>query len=367
MNRIVSFIKKESVLCVALALSLVSSFFVTPDAQYVSYIDFKTLALLFCLMAVMSGFTKAGLFSFCADALLKRTGSARGIQAVLILLCFCFSAIITNDVALITFVPFSVTVLTLANRTDLLPITVVLQTIAANMGSCLTPIGNPQNIYIYSISDISFGQFFVTMLPYALATLIALMVCILFTKGSRLSTERPAPKPIDGKLTLFYTLLFIISLLSVLKILNYLVCFIIILVSLLIFDRKTVLKVDYSLLFTFVGFFVFVGNMGRIPFFREQIELLIEGKEIVFSALASQIISNVPAALLLSNFTDNLTDLLIGVNIGGLGTLIASMASLISYKYIARALPDKKGKYFAVFTLFNLVLLGFMLLISLIL
>ncbi len=364
MIRMISFFKKEVVLCVSVLLAIASMFFVTPNANYISYIDFKTLGLLFCLMAVMAGLKKAGLFSFCANALLKKTSSARGVQAVLVLLCFFFSALITNDVALITFVPFAITVLTLAKRTDLLPITVALQTIAANMGSCLTPIGNPQNIYLYSISDIGFTDMFITMLPYAAVTLLALMVCIMCTKASPITYAQTEQKPINTKLTVIYILLFIISLLGVLKLLNYLICLAAVLILLIVFDKRTVLKVDYSLLFTFVGFFIFVGNMGNIPFFRQLIELLLEGKEVLFSALASQIISNVPAALLLSGFTDNFTDLIIGVNLGGLGTLIASMASLISYKYIARSLPDKKGKYFALFTLFNFILLGIMLLMS---
>ncbi len=364
MNKIISFIKKEVVLCVSVLLAIVSMFFVAPNANYISYIDFKTLALLFCLMAVMAGLKKAGVFSFCANTLLKRTSSARGIQAVLVLLCFFFSALITNDVALITFVPFAITVLTLAKRTDLLPMTVVLQTIAANMGSCLTPIGNPQNIYLYSISDIGFSDIFIAMLPYAAVTLLALTVCIMCTKASPIIYTQTEQKPIDIKLAVIYLLLFVISLLGVLKLLNYLICLAAVLILLLVFDKRTVLAVDYSLLFTFVGFFIFVGNMGNIPFLRELIELLLKGKEILFSALASQIISNVPAALLLSGFTDKFTDLIIGVNIGGLGTMIASMASLISYKYIAHTAPRQKGKYFLIFTLLNFLLLAIMLLLS---
>lgn len=364
MSKIISFIKGETVLCVALLLAAISCFFITPDAAYISYIDFGTLCLLFCLMAVMAGFQAAGVFSFCANSLLRHSSSVRSVVAVLVLLCFFFSAVITNDVALITFVPFAIALLKAAKRTDLLPFTVILQTVAANMGSCLTPLGNPQNIYLYSISGLSFADIFLAMLPYAAVTFGLLLLCILFIKSAPLSPETDENHLPEKRRTLLYALLFIVSLLGVMKVIHFGICFIISLAVLLVFDRKIIFKVDYSLLLTFVGFFIFVGNMGRLPFFRELIENLMEGKEILFSALASQFISNVPAALLLSGFTENYTALLIGVNIGGLGTLIASMASLISYKFVAAELPDKKGKYFLLFSALNFVLLAVMLALS---
>ncbi len=366
MNKVISFIKKDAVLFISIILAVISCFFVVPDAQYLSYIDLRTLALLFCLMVAVAGFTDAGLFSLCANRLLKMSHTCRGVVAALTLLCFFFSPFITNDVALITFVPFAITVLTLAHRSELIPITVVLQTVAANMGSCLTPIGNPQNIYIYSISDLSFGEFFLSLLPFGAVTLIFLLVCLLFIKRESLEQSNTAAAKLNCKKTVFYAFLFVISLLSVLKVVDYRICFVLIAIALLIFDRSIFLKVDYSLLITFVGFFVFVGNMGRLPFFREQIELLLQSKEVFSSALISQVISNVPAALLLSGFTENLTALLIGVNIGGLGTLIASMASLISYKFVASSLPSKKGYYFLLFSVVNFVLLAVMLLLNLI-
>lgn len=367
MLKLVSFIKRESVLCISWLLAVISLFFAPKSADYLSYIDFKTLALLFCLMAVMSGFSTAGLFDFCANRLLQKAKSTRRIQLTLVLLCFFFSAVITNDVALITFVPFAITVLTLAKKTNLIPMTVILQTVAANMGSCLTPIGNPQNIYIFSISKLSFSDFLLLMLPYSAITLIILLLFSLFTKNSFADMPENSSPGVNARGTLFFSVLFLISILAVFEVINYVVCFIIVAVALLIFERQTILKVDYSLLLTFVGFFIFVGNMGNVPFIHNLIEKTLFGKEIIFSALASQIISNVPAALLLSGFTDNMQALLVGVNIGGLGTLIASMASLISYKYVAVALPDKKGRYIIVFSLVNFALLILMILISFIL
>lgn len=364
MSRIASFVKRETVLCISWFLAVFSLFFAPQNADFLSYIDFKTLALLFCLMAVMAGFSSAGIFEFCAGSLLKKTKSIRSVQLTLILLCFCFSAIITNDVALITFVPFTITVLTLAQKTQLIPITVILQTVAANMGSCVTPIGNPQNIYIFSISNLSIRDFALIMLPYSAVTLAVLLLFLLFSKNYSTQTMTESLTAVNIKDTVFFSLLFIISVLAVFGVVNYILCFILVLSALLIFKRKIILKIDYSLLLTFIGFFIFVGNMGNVPLIKELIEKMLLGKEVVFSALISQLISNVPAALLLSGFTDNMQNLLIGVNIGGLGTLIASMASLISYKYVAVALPDKKGKYVVLFSIINFVLLIIMLLIN---
>lgn len=364
MNKLISVIKKDTVLFISLLLAIISCFFITPDASYFSYIDFKTLSLLFCLMAVMVGFTKAGLFDLCARKLLKLCRNARSVVLVFVMLCFFFSAFITNDVALITFVPFAITTLKLANCTRLIPAVVALQTVAANMGSALTPIGNPQNIYIYSISDLSFGKFFTTMFPFGAATLIFLLFSLLFFKRSSLSVQADEVLKPDVKRIVLFSVLFAASILSVLKMLDFRMSLGLVILTLLFADRKVFTKIDYSLLLTFIGFFIFVGNMGRIPFLREQIEALINTNEVIFSALLSQIISNVPAALLLSGFTDNFSAILIGVNIGGLGTVIASMASLISYKFVAAELPDKKGFYMLVFSCVNFGLLIVMLVLS---
>lgn len=363
MNKAISFFKKESVLCISFLLAIISSFFVLPDAQYLSYIDFNTLALLFCLMAAVAGFNEIGLFSLIGNRILSKVTSTRSVTVILTALCFCFSPFITNDVALITFVPLSLNVLTAVNRKSLIPITVILQTIAANVGSSLTPIGNPQNIYIYSISNMSFAEIFITMLPFAAITIVFSAICVILQPKYKLSYTSSYNKRLDLKSLTVYALLFAVGLLAVFKIINTYIALVIVIAVLLCFNKKILLRVDYSLLLTFVGFFVFVGNMGRTSFFSSQIEGIINGNEITVSAIGSQVISNVPAALLFSGFTDNLKELLIGVNLGGLGTLIASMASLISYRYIAKALPNEKGKYLIIFSVLNFILLAASLLL----
>ncbi|MBO5201010.1 MAG: citrate transporter [Clostridia bacterium] len=361
MKKAIDFIKTEPVLVIALALAAISAFFIPPDAAYFSYIDFKTLALLFCLMAVMAGLSAAGFFTRLAEALLRRVTTVRGVVASLTLLCFFFSSLITNDVALITFVPFAIIALRLADRADLIPITVILQTIAANMGSCLTPIGNPQNMYLYNISGLGFLEFFLTMLPWAALSLVFLLVALLFIKNGPIAALQGERAPLYLRAIPVYAVVFALCLLSVLRLVHFGICLGVTLAVLLLFDRGIFKKIDYSLLLTFIGFFIFVGNMGRIPAVRDMISTLLQGREVIFSAAISQVISNVPAALLLSGFTESFDLVLIGVNIGGLGTLIASMASLISYKFVARELPHKKGRYLAVFTALNLLLLAILL------
>ena len=374
-RKIIRFVKQETVLCAALALAVLSMFFVRPDREYISYIDFRTLAILFCLMGVMSGLQKTGVFQWVAQALLGKVKTARQLAWILVLLCFFSSMAVTNDVALITFVPFTFIVLDLIGveaRKQLLVPVVTLQTIAANLGSMLTPIGNPQNLYLYGKAGLSLGSFVSLMLPYTLVSFLLVMlwsavqtrkydapIAVSFSENVRLA---------DKKIQLaVYLLLFAADLLTVARVIPYGLALLITVVGILLADRSIFARLDYSLLLTFIGFFVFIGNMGRLPVFHDFLQRIISGSELLAGAAASQVISNVPAALLLSGFTDNLAPLIIGVNIGGLGTLIASMASLISYKLVVREEGAVKGAYFRCFTWTNLAFLAVLLLFAFVL
>ena len=370
-KQIKQFIKRETVLTIAALLAVISSLIVHPDKEYVNYIDFRTLAILFSLMSVMAGLKKQGIFDVICRKLLKRTHNMLELTCVLVGICFFFSMFITNDVALITFVPFTFIVLNnLGDRiktTYLLPI-VCMQTIAANLGSMLTPIGNPQNLYLYSKSGMPISEFIRLMLPYSLASLILLLIWIFFLckkKDNEQITSIPdsGATHIDRKIVIMDIVLFVICLLSVVRILPYAYAFAIVLAAAFLFDRQSLKAVDYSLLLTFVAFFVFIGNLGRLPEFSAWLKQILDGHEVLTAVLASQITSNVPAALLLSGFTDKTNLLIIGTNLGGLGTLIASMASLISYRQIAREASDGKRKYFFIFTVSNIVFLVFLLLL----
>ena len=369
--RIKQFIKQETVLIIAAILAVISMFFVHPDAQYADYIDLRTLAILFSLMAVMAGLRQQGVFDKMCQTLLAHTRNILQLIFVLVGMCFFGSMVITNDVALLTFVPFTFVVLKKldANACVALAVPIVcMQTIAANLGSMLTPIGNPQNLYLYSKSGMSMGSFIVLMLPYSLLSLILLIIWIAaFSHKQKIkyacTFETADATTPNQKIVIMDAVLFLICLLVVFRVLHYAIAFGIVLICNLFMDRNALKRVDYSLLLTFVAFFIFIGNLGRIPAFSEWLQNILDGREVLVSVLASQVTSNVPAALLLSGFTTQTEGLIIGTNLGGLGTLIASMASLISYRQIARELPDKKGRYFGLFTISNVIFLALLLLL----
>lgn len=364
-NRISNFIKKEAVLCIALGLAVLSVFWQPVDREYLEYIDWDTLMLLFCLMAAMAGFQRLGVFQRIGDALLAAVTNTRSLLLILCFLPFFFSMFITNDVALITFVPFGMIVLQMCGKEKLVIPLVVLQTIAANMGSSLTPIGNPQNLYLYSKSGAKVGDFLLWMLPYTLVTGICIWLAVLFQKKEQVDYKPEKSGAVWGKKRKFYfisyAVLFLFCLLSVAKVLPPLVLFLMVLAFFLVADRKILWCIDYALLGTFIGFFIFIGNLGRLPAFRDFFAGILTGNETLAGVISSQVISNVPAALLLSGFTDKWESLVVGTNLGGLGTLIASMASLISYKQMVRQYPGLKGKYFLYFTLGNVGMLVILL------
>lgn len=367
--KIKQFVKQEIVLCVAAVLAVLSMFFVPPDAAYIGYIDLRTLAILFSLMTVMAGLRRQGVFDRLGRTLLAQTGGTLQLVLVLVGLCFFGSMVITNDVSLLTFVPFTFVVLSGlapdARRALTVPV-VCMQTIAANLGSMLTPIGNPQNLYLYGKSGMNIAAFISLMLPYTVVSLLLLVLwagalCRGQASACSCAHLQQPDAAADRKIVLLDAALFVVCLLAVIRVLPYGVAFAAVLLCTLFADRSTLRCVDYSLLLTFVAFFIFIGNLGRVQALSDWLQAILTGREVPVAVLASQVTSNVPAALLLSGFTDKTSALIIGTNLGGLGTLIASMASLISYRQIARELPEEKGRYFKLFTLSNLVFLAILL------
>lgn len=379
--------QKETVCCIAFLLAVISMCFVVPSKNYISYIDFRVLALLFCLMAVVRGFSSIGVFTRLGTMLLTHVHSLRMLSALFIFLCFFFSMLITNDVALITFVPFTILVLSMAEQKKFLIPVIVLETIAANLGSMLTPLGNPQNLYLYTISGLSIGAFVRIMLPYSFVSAILLLIFILFLPKDTVSTATAANTATTTNtattsnityesvkvcknpriLFAFYLILFLLCLLTVLHILPYQILFFLVLTGFLLLDYRVLKDVDYFLLLTFLCFFIFIGNMKQISLVHELISKLLVHHEVLMGIGASQIISNVPAAILLSGFTDDYSALLIGVNLGGLGTLIASLASLISFKFYTNSNGSDTKRFLGIFTLYNVIFLGVLFVLSLIL
>lgn len=383
-------VRKDPVLVVAVVLALCSCAAVPPDAAYAEYVDLRTIGMLFSLMTIMCGLSRLGVFRIACRHLLGVVRGPRRLALALTLLAFFSSMLITNDVALVTFVPFALLALRTLDSPRHACFTVVMMTIAANLGSMLTPVGNPQNLYLYSVSHMRIGEFVLLMLPYAAASLVLLVGAIaLFgkipertqtsaTRGAKpddnehadeipqlaSDADDPAPSPLRA---LPWATLFVLALLSVAHILPYQAIVAATIVVALAADRSALQHVDYALLLTFVAFFVFVGNVGRIEMVSTALAQLIDGHELAVSVIASQVLSNVPAAILLSGFTSNFAALVIGTNLGGLGTLIASMASLISYKQVALVLPREKGRYFMLFTMWNVAFLAILAAFALIL
>lgn len=360
-KRIVFLLRKDTVLSIALLLAVFSAFIVRPGIEYFSYIDYRVLVLLLALMLVVGGFKSLGVFRILGEKLCCNVRSLRELTIVLTCLCFFCSMLITNDVALITFVPFTISVFCMIACEDKLIPVIVIETMAANLGSMLTPIGNPQNLLLFSAGEMTVTEFILHMLPVTGISFVLLMICILLLKNQDIHIEMEEEKPetsVTGKKEFWiYVLLFLVCMGNVFHLYSYWIVGIVVVFAVLIMNRKLFAEADYSLLLTFVGFFIFIGNMKQIDAINQWILDIINGNELIMGVLASQVISNVPAAMLLSGFTNDYKELLYGVNIGGLGTLIASMASLISYRFYGKAYPERKREYFKQFTIYNVILL----------
>lgn len=345
-----AWVKKEAVLCLASLAAIISCFFNPPSAAYIDFLDLRVLILLFSLMLAVAGAREAGAFSFLCRKLLSGVRDTRRLVLLLSLGCFFLSMLITNDVALITLVPLAL--LTLSAQPGLLIPAVILMTVGANLGSALTPMGNPQNLFLFSAFSLSMPEFFGATIPLTLLSLVLLVAAsFLFPKRP----NQPAGETVlpDMKRLLPWVLLFLIALLTVLRLLNAWALLGVALIFGLLFNRRLLLQVDYSLLLTFIAFFIFVGNIKAIPAVSDLLGGVVSGNECLCGVLLSQVISNVPAAVLLSGFSSDPLSLLVGVNLGGLGTPIASMASLISYKLYAASPDSRKGRYMGLFLLLN--------------
>ncbi|MBO5786220.1 MAG: citrate transporter [Clostridia bacterium] len=365
--KIKNYIKKNMVMFVALFAALVTVFFIPPDSEYLSYFDLKTLSCLFCVLAVVCALKNIRFFYTLAEKIVKMFRNIRLCVLALVYITFVGSMLIANDMALLTFLPLGYFVLTTTGTEKYMAFTFIMQNIAANLGGMLTPFGNPQNLYLYTKFNIPNGEFIgIMILPFLLSVFIITVCCMIFVKSEPLEikdSENVLPK---GK-TILYLLLFSLSIAIVFRGIPYWVGLIVIPSVLLFTDKKALKAVDYPLLLTFVFFFVFSGNMARIDAVRNVFSALLEKSTLLFSVFSCQIISNVPSAILLSQFTENYSELLVGVNIGGVGTLISSLASLITFCEYTKYNPGKSASYVKTFSLFNfsflLLLTFFMLLI----
>lgn len=354
------FVKNHTVFVVAAVCAAVTSFFVPPDREYLTYFDFKTLSLLFMTLAVICALRKIRFFTILARRLVIITGNLRSLFLMLVCITFIGSMLIANDMALITFLPLGYFALHSSGKERHMAYLFILQNISANLGGMLTPFGNPQNLYLYSYFNIPTDEFCGIMLPPFLLAISMLALSCLFVKPEKLSLEQGVQPPLNKKRASLYLALFVGSLFIVFRLLPFWVGLAVIPAVLLFADRDALLMVDYPLLGTFFFFFIFAGNLARIDAVNGFISSVLEKDTLLVSTLSCQGISNVPTAILLSRFTSDYRSLLLGVNIGGTGTLIASLASLITFSEYRTLYPKGAGRYFALFTGINLIFLAVM-------
>ena len=368
--RSATFLKRNVVMLIALCLAIVTSFIVPPDKEYIGYFDFKTLSCLFTVLAVVCALKNIRFFYIIARKIVSVFKTAKICVLALVYITFIGSMLIANDMALITFLPLGYFVLSSTGKEKYMAFTFIMQNIAANLGGMLTPFGNPQNLYLYSFFEIPTLEFMGIMLaPFVFSIAIITICCLVFVKSEPLEITGEDVK-LPKVRTIIYLLLFTLSILIVFRSIPYFIGLIIIPLVILFMDRRALLKVDYPLLLTFVFFFIFAGNMARIDAVRDFFSFLLEKNTLIFSTLSCQVISNVPSAILLSQFTNNYRELLLGVNIGGVGTLISSLASLITLREFVSHSPKGTKKYILLFSAFNfgflILLLGFCLGITMI-
>ena len=354
---IAAFIAKNAVMVIALVLAALTSIIVPPDAEYLGYFDLKTLTCLFCVLAVVCALKNIRFFYMLAQQIVRLFKNARMCVLALVYITFIGSMLIANDMALLTFLPLGYFVLSSTGKQKYMAFTFIMQNIAANLGGMLTPFGNPQNLYLYTKYSIPTGEFMSIMLaPFLISIAIITLCCLVFVRAEALEFEGEEIKMPKAR-TLLYLALFVLSIAIVFRGIPYWIGLIVIPAVLLFADRDALKKVDYPLLLTFVFFFIFAGNMARIDAVRSLFSFLLEKSTLLFSVISCQCISNVPSAILLSQFTDNYPELLVGVNIGGVGTLIASLASLITFREYTKHNPGKSGKYILLFSAFNFAML----------
>lgn len=361
MKKVMFFVRTNAVMLIALLAALITSVIVPPDREYVGYFDFRTLSCLFAVLAVVCALKNVRFFYTIAEKIVKNFKNVRLAALALVYITFIGSMLIANDMALLTFLPLGYFVLISAKKEKYMCVVFILQNIAANLGGMLTPFGNPQNLYLYSKFGIPDGEFVLIMLPPFILAIAMITLCVfIFIKPEPIEFSGVEKKLPIIRVTV-YLLLFTFAILCVFRFIPYWWSLIVILPVIFIFDRDSLLKVDYGLLLTFVFFFIFSGNMSRIDAVRDIFSFLLNKSTLAVSALSCQLISNVPSAILLSQFTENYKELLLGVNIGGCGTIISSLASLITFREYCDHNPSGGGKYLLVFSAFNFTFLAIML------
>ncbi len=363
-NKIINFIKNEVVLVIATLLAIITCFFVPVDKEYLGYFDINTLVCLFCMLAVVAGLKSTNVFEIISRKMINLFHTRRGVIYALVFGTFFFDMIVANDMSLITFLPLTYIVLHSTKNDKYLAFTFIMQTIAANMGGMITPYGNPQNLYLYSYYNIGVTEFINILLIQSIAVAVLLFICCSFIKNEPLKLKRNSKIIIAKKELKIYIILFALVICSIFRLISYKIMLPIVILIILIFDRKRFKQVDYALIATFFVFFIFSGNIARMEFIKNFISKIVAQNTLLAGIISCQFISNVPTAIFLSKFTNNYKDLLISVNIGSLGIIISSLASLITLKEFLKHQPKNFWKYLGMFTIFNIIFITVLLLIT---
>lgn len=366
MKRIFIYIFRDKVLLISSFIAVITMCFIPPQISYLSYMNWRVLIIMFSIMIAVAGFYETHFFDFVATKMVIHLKNIKWIALSLVWVTFFLAMLLTNDAVLLTLIPFTLFITKHTGQEKSAIYIIIFQTIAANMGSALTPMGDPQNIYLYQYYQLDFNAFLdVTKVITILGFLLVTLSVSLFIKSAHVTLNLAAPSVRFNKIGIFIIILMNV-LFGILRFYSILYVMGVTLFLSLLFSRHLIKKVDYRLLFTFVFFFIITGNIAEMPFIAPLLRSITQSPQHVFFSgiLLSQMISNVPAAILLSQFThfDFWKELLMGVNVGALGTLIASLASLISFKYIINERPMDVKSYLIKYTFFSII---FMTLITL--
>lgn len=363
-EKIKNFIRREVVLSVAIVCAIVTCFFIPIGKEYVDYFDWNTLSCLFCMLAVIAGLKSTNIFELISRKLIGLFHTRRAVIYALVYGTFLFDMIVANDMSLITFLPLTYIVLHSTKNDKYLAFTFIMQTIAANMGGMITPYGNPQNLFLYSYYNIGTAEFFSILLPQFCMVSILIYICCAFVPNESLKLRKNSKIIVDYKNVYIYAILFILVILGIFRVLPYMAILIIVILTITITDYKRFKDVDYALIATFFVFFIFSGNIARISSIKEVISQIVVNNTLLAGIVSCQFISNVPTAIFLSKFTTNYRELLVAVNIGSLGILISSLASLITLKEFLKHQPKNFWKYLGMFTCINTMFLAVLLIIT---
>lgn len=377
MAHLISFLRRHIMPSVAVVAALLTCALVPPDAGYAGYVDWGTLAKLASMLLAVGGLNASGIIQVLAARVVATCSGVRLLVFALVGMTALASMFVTNDMALLALLPLAAACLVTCGRLDLVAPVFVLQGLAANLCGMLLPFGNPQNIYLAGFFGIGFVDFVCTMLPpFALATVLVGLACPFVGRGSvRVEVPAPAASRCQAALSTGALACCVAAVVGVLPSWACLAC---VVALTLAGDARLPLRIDWGLIVTFAAFFVFSGNLARVPEVREAFAAWLEAGAFVPAALLSQLISNVPAAIVLSGFTGDWAGLLAGVNVGGAGTPIASLATLIviaQYGMVARGFraahgttaPLATGKFMGLLVGANVAFLGVLLAVGLIL